>query len=156
MTAMLDPNSGEFSAEALRNLQRSRVVSLAFISGVLLFGGVMLFIQQGKLTDQLGLISIMGLVGAVVCVIVSWVMPPQIAPLFPAESPAQTWFLQTLMGMAILEGAAISNLMAVMMEHCQYSLAAAGFLVVVMVLRFPTAARFRTWLQLRQQDSGLT
>jgi len=150
----IDPDSGELSADALRHLKMGRVVSLAMISGVLIFAGILFVVQQGKLVDELGLLSIVGLGGGVVSVIVSWVVPPLIAPTFPVESVAHAWFLQTVMSMAILEFAALSNLTSVMMEHCQYSLAVAGVLAVVMMLRFPTASRLRSWLQLRQQNSG--
>jgi hypothetical protein len=133
------------------------------ISGVLIFAGILFVFQQGKLRDELGLMGLAGLGGSAVAVIMSWVVPPLFFATFPvgsdaAESPvesvAQTWFMQTVMTMAILELAALSNLTSVMLEHCQYSLAAAGVLAVVMMLRFPTASRLRTWLHLRQQNSG--
>jgi hypothetical protein len=163
MSEGIDPDSGELSADALRRLKTGRVVSLAMISGVLIFAGILIVFQQGKLSDELGLMSIAGLGGSVVAVIMSLVLPPLFVPTFPVESDApefavesvaQTWFVQTVMSMAILELAALSNLTSVMIEHCQYSLAAAGVLVVVMMLRFPTASRLRTWLQQRQQNSG--
>lgn len=163
MSEGIDPDSGELSADALRQLRTARVVSLGMISGVLIFAGILFVLQQGKLIDELGLMSIAGLGGSAVAVIMSWVVPPLFAPTFsvgsdaaesPVESVAQIWFMQTVMTMAILELAALANLTSVMLEHSQYSLAAAGVPAVVMMLRFPTASRLRTWLQLRQQNSG--
>lgn len=155
MSDGINPNSGELSADAQVLLKGSRVVSLAMISGVLVFAGVLLVVQQRKLSDQLGVISTMGLVSTAVLLIVSWVVPPLIAPKFSSESSAQTWFLEMLLTMVFLEAAALSNLLGVMMEQCQYSVAAVVVAVVIMVLRFPTASRLRTWLQLRQQNSGV-
>lgn len=153
MSEGIDPDTGELSADALGHLRTMRVVSLALISGVVMFAGILLVVLQGKFSDQLGLMTIMGFVSMPVCVIASWVVPPLLAPIFPVESPAQTWFLQTLLSMVLLEGSALSGLVNVMINHCQYSLAVAGIPTVMMVLRFPTASRLRAWLQLRQQSS---
>lgn len=155
MSDGMDPNSGELSADAQRLLKGSRVVSLTMISGVLVITGVQLVVQQRKLSDQLGMISTMGLISTAVLLIESWVVPPLIAPRFSSKSPTQTWFLEVLLTMVFLKAAALSNLLGVSMEQCQYSVAAVVVAVVIMVLRFPTASRLRTWLQLRQQNSGV-
>jgi hypothetical protein len=64
----------------------------------------------------------------------------------------ELWSKQVVIGSALLECGAVVNLIAMLVDECWYSLAVAGAVTAVLLLRFPTKSRLQVWLQLRQQD----
>jgi len=61
---------------------------------------------------------------------------------------------QTIVSVALLEGAAFFNIIACMIEHNRWSLAVAGGLVFWMLARFPTQTRVEHWVETRRIGSG--
>lgn len=64
MSEGIDPDTGELSADALGHLRTMRVVTLALISGVIMFAGILLVMLQGRFRDQLELTTIIGFVSS--------------------------------------------------------------------------------------------
>jgi hypothetical protein len=60
---------------------------------------------------------------------------------------------KTIIGLALLEGAAFFNLIALMVEHNWWSLAIVGGLVLWMLALFPTRTRVSHWVEARQMQS---
>jgi hypothetical protein len=62
-----------------------------------------------------------------------------------------TWASATIIGLALLEGAAFFADVAYMQEGQPLALGVAGAAVMLILLRFPTESRLRGWLELQGQ-----
>jgi len=158
-----------FPVERLRAMQ---IIAAALIVGVLMFGGLAMYMvfaeRQGQLPEgQLPVISLLALAMLVVNTPLAFFLPGVVArnglrqmaatPRAAADAQDDTIRLLTLrqtvmiIGLALLEGAAFLGLVAFLVEGQTFALAVAGVVVILMLIQFPTEARVRSWIDFQAQ-----
>lgn len=141
--------------QTVRTLQ---IITLAMVTGVLLFAGIVVFLQ---LTQDAGpnaatgvIISTLGAGFAVAAFVMHLVVPSLIARQQARSASDEQLYevfqSKTIIGLALLEGAAFFNLVAGMVEQQWWSLAVAGGLVFWMLTMFPTQTRVAQWVETQQ------
>lgn len=65
---------------------------------------------------------------------------------------AGVYMSRTIIGGALLEGAAFINLVAYMINRHWSNIGMAGFLVIVMAVTFPSQSHFETWVDQVRRD----
>jgi pilus assembly protein TadC len=139
-----------------------RIITLSLVMGVVIFGLIVVFVMgaldpanaapAGPFTTM----SYMGAAFAAVAFVLHLVIPNFIARETinkgngSERSKLDAFRMKTIVALALLEGAAFMNLVAVMTEHQWWSLAVAGGLVFWMLARFPTRYMIENWLQPEQ------
>jgi hypothetical protein len=134
-----------------------RIITLSLVMGVVIFGLVVVFsmgaldpanaVPAGPLT-----MSYLGAAFAAVAFVLHLVVPNVIARQTinrgngSEQTKLEAFRTRTIVALALLEGAAFINLMALMMEHQWWSLAIAGGLVFWMLARFPSRTMIENWL----------
>jgi hypothetical protein len=156
-------NTLERDAEVFRT---GRLIALVMLSGVAFFAMVLVFIHGGALQERVGLVGMVGLAMAGGSLVMSVFLPGLLGNQLlsksssgesaPAggvrESLRQAWLTRTLISVAILEGAAVVNFIAGLMETSWFSLAAMAVIWGVMLARVPRAAAMRSWIDERQDE----
>lgn len=138
---------------------RSLQISVgAFILGVVAYGGFVL--KQGGLAGppQPPSTATVGAGAAALSFLLHWFLPqlvmkqPIRASGGDGEILVGAYMSQTIIAMALLEGAAFLNLFALSKEHHWWSLAAAILLIMAMAAQIPTAVRIAHWVEARQLE----
>ena len=170
----LNAKQRQFLRSILANM---RIIAAALISGVVVFLAVVLFVFTGDLPPGRPLHTYIALGAGVFALFFSFIIPALIGGSIKqaliegkrVELPSQfkadpgvgivgnlLFLSQTrlIIGYAILEGAAIYNLVAYMLERQQVSLATVGLLLAAMILKFPTQGRLEAFVadELRSID----
>lgn len=151
------PNTPAFD-KAVRN---SMIVHGTLLSGVLTFLGVILIlVKTGRFAQQnnedLHLLSYVAAGTGAMMAVLALVMPPKVDAMFrrkltsgAAKSPLVTidrcWFARTVISAALLEGAALFNVVVYQLAGRLLSLMVVGALVLLMAALFPTMDRARRW-----------
>jgi hypothetical protein len=143
------PNTPE---QAVRVAQ---IITGALVMGVVLFAVVALLFV-GALDDSADgvILSGMGAAFAVVAFVMHLVIPAQIARQQTRTTEESqlygVYVTKTIIGLALLEGAAFFNLVALIVEHNWWSLAIVGGLVFWMLAMWPTRTRVDHWVETQQ------
>lgn len=155
----------------LRGLQ---IIAGALMSSVVFFTFIVLITTQGKFDGNIGVITMVGLIFSGLATINHVVIPKLIVTTQLRQAAASLTTEATnadkinkllsiyrtgmIVALAMLEGAGFLSLVALMIEHHVVSLAATGFLFLMMVVRFPTRNRVQWWVadELRKLNSGLS
>lgn len=160
------PLNQDLPPELLQPLRAMQVVVLALVSGMLVFGGVMVFLSA-RVTPNPGLWLLVylciGAVGFVVVLrrVVLRVMLKtergKIARLYPAAGAgtaqaenaalAQLFIRSTIAGTALLEGSVMFNAITFLLTRHPLTLVLAVVVLAGMAMQFPTRARFEEWLE---------
>jgi hypothetical protein len=133
----------------------AQIITIALVMGVVLFGVVALLFV-GALDDPADgvILSGMGAGFAVLMFVMHLVIPAQIARQQAGTADESqlygVYVTKTIVGLALLEGAAFFNLVALIVEHNWWSLAIAGGLVFWMLAMFPTRTRVDHWVETQQ------
>lgn len=138
-----------------------RIITLALVMGVVIFGVIVVFVMgaldQGQAAPAGGTtLSYLGAAFAAVAFVLHFLIPNSIAQQKldsdqgGLRSQLEAFRLKTIVALAILEGAAFLNLVAVMTEHQSWSLAVAGGLVFWMLARLPNRNMIENWIEPKQ------
>lgn len=147
-----------------------QIIKSALALGVIMFGATTLTMTK---PPQAGLIHWIMLGQAVVLIIARWMIPGMIVARQRTAIRQGTWKLarppnsvaistdtgkllmayqtQMIVGAALLEGAAFSNLVAFLLEGQWLSLGAAAVMLAVMMMDFPTVRSVGGWLERQQR-----
>lgn len=153
-------------------VRANQIVTAGLCMGVLIFMGIVLTMQQGRLDGEPDILSWMG-IGAAVMMYANHLIIPRLlqavelkklsAERIREVDDAERWNLiapiyrtRHIIGSAILEGAAFFNLVAYMVEPFAGNLIAAAVLLVVLALKIPTATRMQFWVQDRARELELS
>lgn len=138
--------------QTVRTLQ---ILTIAMVIGVLVCGAIFVF-ALGVLNDPPDgvLISAIAAGWSVIAFVLHLVVPPivtrQQALTEAGEGFHGVYVARTIIGLALLEGAAFFNIFATLFEHNWWSLAIAGGLVFWMLAMFPTQTRVAHWIETQQ------
>lgn len=136
-----------------------QIIAASLVMGVLIFAGVVVFVLKGLEDEPTGeIVSMMAGVMAIVSFSAHLIIPQIVANKAVAaaggkldvQSMCGIYQTKMIVGLALLEGAAFFNLIAVFIEHRPWPLAIAGGLVIWMLARFPTANSVREWIESQQ------
>ncbi|MEM8874472.1 MAG: hypothetical protein AAGD32_09450 [Planctomycetota bacterium] len=123
------------------SLKTSQVITAALIGGVVVFTAVFMFI--GAEPTEEPLISWLAIGFVVLAVVGHQIVPVLVTP---GPPDGQKYFIRSLFRAAILEGAALFNGVAYLLEGQTLNLAAIGVLVGLMLIGFPTRTKFATYI----------
>ncbi|MEQ9410526.1 MAG: hypothetical protein RIK87_22515 [Fuerstiella sp.] len=140
-----------------------KIITLALVSGAVVFMGIALFISKGALVGEPDLLAWIGIGFAALQAVIHVVVPNMVAnqalnaissrQLQEADMEARMLlvtpvFLQRhIIACALLEGAAFFNIVAYIVSEFWGSLAVAAACIVLMLLKFPTASTVQWWAQ---------
>lgn len=151
-----------FSSAQLGQLRVAQIICGALASGVLFLLGVGLVMIEGDLNGNTEMFVLLAAGIAVGAVLLHGVMASrfpsadQLREYRQAENPAEPlarFFVQRLITtLAVLEGAAVMNAVAIMVSRSWVSVIAVSCLVVMMLFRFPTAESLRNFTEAQLQQ----
>jgi hypothetical protein len=145
-----------------------QIIAGALIAGVVVFGVIVVF-GFGALNQPPaeGVIRYMAL-GFIALELVPFALVPTFVTgdsvtraqqgnrLLEGEGlPYGLYQTRMIIRFALLEGAAFFNLVAVIIEHHWWNLAAAGALAFAMLLMFPTRTRVEQWIETQRMQSDI-
>ncbi len=137
----------------------TQIITGAMVGGVVTFAAIVVLALGALIDASNGLfISGAGAVFAGVAFVLHLVIPPLIAARQGRGADNQqlygVYLMKTIIGLALLEGAAFFNLIACLVEHNWWSLAVAGGLVFWMLAMFPTRTKIEHWAETQQMSLG--
>ena len=109
-------------------------------------------------SDALELLGKIGLGFAAVTIVMSVIVPGMIGTLKETSSTQQylgVYQTRLITKLALLEGAAFINIVALQAEQSWWSLGTAGFVVILMIAGFPTQSKIEFWIQAQKEMSSL-
>lgn len=161
----LDPQNNELQSPDFEGSVRGmQVIAGALMSGVLFFLGIVLMSTQGDVLSfkQPEIITIIAAGFGLLMIVNHFVIPGIIASTqlrqltsndFTGSDEATridklvgVYRIQLIIGLALLEGAAFFNLVALMIEKSGFNLCTAGVLFALMLMRFPTRDKVSFWV----------
>ncbi len=161
-----DPHHGGLQGKSFEDAVRGmQIIAAALMAGVLVFRSIVLVITQGNVfgTQTPEVVTILGAGFGVLAIVNHLVIPKIIAGSqlrqivsngfseLDAESKSDRLFGvyrgQLIVALAMLEGAAFFNLIALMVEKNVVALGVATLLLSTMVMKFPTRDKVSFWVQ---------
>jgi hypothetical protein len=171
----------ETPASAAQWLMTAGILTFSLIAGVVIFAAIVLLVLrsgrlfEGEWWSPTGTLTLVGLGTALAMIVLSMVLPPlierralasrltgpvsnEVTPGFEDWGPGAAELLPVLMTghivrLALLEGAALLNLIVYIQEGKVWSLVAAGVLIVLMISTLMTETRVRGWLETARETS---
>lgn len=159
------PGSGVKASQLSAMLRISRIITLALIQGVVIFAVLVLFINQMQLNGAAGRMTWLSVGFAGLMIVNMMIIPGLVttaqlqrfsaADLRDRSEQEQCELVypafqtQLLVACALAEGAAMFCVVSYLIERNWMSLAAAGVMVMLMAMRFPTRAGVEFWLENR-------
>lgn len=145
--------------QAVRVMQ---IIAAALVMGVLVFAGIVLALGSLNQPPRGNLVSLIGAGLAILCFVLHLLVPGAAARSRAAgvseNADVSVWceIYQTklIMGLAMLEGAALANLVFCIVEHNWWSMAIAGVLVFWMLVQFPTRTRIEQWIETQRTNQS--
>tara|TARA_B100000029_G_scaffold350205_1_gene342616 strand:+ start:3531 stop:3941 length:411 start_codon:yes stop_codon:yes gene_type:complete len=134
-----------------------QIIAVALVLGPAVFAAVVLATFQGA-SDSLELLGKIGLGFAAVTIVMSVIVPGMIGTLKETSSTQQflgVYQTRLIIKLALLEGAAFINIVALQAEQSWWSLGTAGFVVILMIAGFPTRSKIEFWIQAQKEMSSL-
>jgi len=133
----------------------TQIVSAALMFGILTFSGVAFVIGRGE-GDGQPIVSFVGVGFAAIALVLQFFVPNalvmaqggtlrQISGEERRRALGGLYMTRTLIVMAILEGAAMLNIVAYILEHQIWSYAVVAVILTMMALRFPSQGKFDEW-----------
>lgn len=135
----------------------TQIVTVALILGVVAFSCVAFAIANGP-APAFPFMSLFGLAFAAMTVVLRFMVPAMMLGAVKkslAESKDEELMIslaglyqsKTIVGMALLEGASLMNLVAYMSEKQNWTFGVVAFLLAVMAVSFPSQGQFESWAQ---------
>lgn len=154
------------SAPTPESLVRSmQVITLAMVAGVVIFA-VIALVLIGALSQPPGqqVVSLLAAALTAVAFVLHFVLPDRMSRQPPAQlrppseelRPYMQYLSRHVIRLALLEGPAFFNVIALVVEHHWWSLAIAGVLVGWMLASFPTRERVEQWIASRRHELSVT
>lgn len=159
------PNNNLQGANFERSVRGIQIIAGALMAGVLFFFGIVLLSTQGDVFNfrQPEIITIIA-AGFGFLMIVNHSVIPRIVGSAQLKQVTSSGFAeadiatridkvvgvyrsQMIIGLALLEGAAFFNLVALMVEKSGFSLCVTVVLLALMALKFPTCDKVSFWVQ---------
>ena len=156
------------TATSLRAIQ---IITVSLCTGVLVFMGIALAVNNGAFLAEPDFLSWFGFGFAALIIVMHLLVPDFIARNmfgsidannFRASSEetrfkrvATVYHYRHIITCALLEGAALLNLVMYFQTQFVGNVVTAAVLVLLMALRFPTAHRVQTWIQHRSREIDL-
>ena len=153
--------------EPSQMIRTSQNIAISLRGGLVMFALVAISVDHKAALDS-SLISNLGAGFAALEIVLQFIVPTLIVngqitklknrPVASGRHPDYSKTLAGLfqqkmvIGMALLQGAAFFNLVAFMSEHQMFSLGIVGFLLLLMVMMFPTLSRFENWAEEMQRN----
>jgi hypothetical protein len=156
-------------AASVRILQ---IISAALMMGVLSFLFVVLMVTAGDVLrrDNPTLITVIAAGVGMLIILIHFVFPPMITSAQLRSLGGSGWNqlddaarrerimgvhrVQHIIGLAVLEGAAFLNLIALMIGHSMFSTAMVVLLLSLMLAKFPTETKVSWWVQEKLRESN--
>ena len=153
----------ELSTQSEQRIVATQIITIALVMGVVVFGLVSV-LAVGALSEPPDgqFLSVFALVFTGINFVLHLILPNRIAdwgsnqeanPNADANDLLGIFQTKTIIGLALLEGAAFFNLIACIVEHNWWSLAIVGALVFWMLAMFPTKTRVLQWIETKQMTS---
>lgn len=135
----------------------SQIISGALIMGIVMFGGVAFVVAKGA-GDQAPMLAFIGIAFAGMNTVLRFIVPtiivnaakPKLIEANNADRMVQLAGLyqtKTIIAMAVLEGAALLNLVAYIIDKQLWSYGVVAFLLAVMAISFPSQGQFESWAE---------
>ena len=155
------------SVEGMTVGRQLQIICGAMIIAVVIFGAIAFgTFAPGAPTlpgPAVPMVSLVSLAVAAMALVARMIFPTLIAngmraSLAEADDAGRQTILgkmyqsRTIVGMAVLEGAAFMNLCAYMTERRPWSFGVVAFLLAVMAVAFPSQAKFESWAHDFQRD----
>lgn len=167
-TSPTQSNDVPLSQAAADAVKQLRIISFALLSGVMTFAVISLVVNGFGFDADPDILSWIGLGFAGLMIVNSFVIPPVIAknqvkaiaarPTTDGSAPDHTEELlgvfrtQTIVGCALLEGAAFLNLVTTLVTPFVGNLVAVAVLMALMLSRVPSPSKLQFWVQDRTQE----
>lgn len=145
-----------------------RIVTIGMVSGLLIFGAIALVLKGGAIAGEPDLVSWLALGLAAVSVLLHLVVPGQLAAaalnsVDPQELQQageterfekvfNVFQMRHIIACALLDGAAVFNVVAYLLTQFVGNLAAAGLLLVCLLVRFPSTSGVQFWVRDRIRE----
>jgi hypothetical protein len=136
-----------------------QIITIALITGVVVFGGIVVLVLGGLSKPPQGqMLSMGGVAFAVIAFVMHLVIPEILVKQAIKTSNNQPaslvglFMTKTIIASALLEGAAFFNLIALMIEHNWWSLVVVGGLVLWMAAQIPNVIRTEHWVESKQLE----
>ncbi len=142
--------------QTVRGMQ---IITAALVLGVVVFAAIAVFVVGAMNEESSGVIvSAVGLVWSALAFVMHLVVPAimtrQLSRGGNREQLYGAYRAKTIVGLALLEGAAFFNIVALIIEHNWWSLAIAGGLVFWMLSAFPSTTKVEHWVETQLMQSG--
>lgn len=146
----------KYAIHPLSMIRTSQIITVALIAGVVIFAlAAQLLLPDGPAPQPF--IAWIALAFAVPLIALRYVIPGMLVKAslkdarqnighFTPNQLRPVFQTRLILGLAMLEGAAFFNLVAYLLERQWFSMAAAGVLVLLMVMMFPTLNQYENWV----------
>ena len=135
----------------------SQIISGALIMGIVMFGGVAFVVAKGA-EDKVPMLAFIGIAFAGMNTVLRFIVPtiivnaakPKLIEANDADRMVQLAGLyqtKMIVGMAVLEGAALFNLVAYITDKQFWSYGVVAFLLGVMAISLPSQGLFESWAE---------
>jgi F0F1-type ATP synthase membrane subunit c/vacuolar-type H+-ATPase subunit K len=152
----MSSDAGSREAALEQTLLLGRIIASTLVFGVLVFATLVIVLRLGEPAAETVLVSSLAAgVAAVVVIIRQIVIGIMTGRAADARSeqtePLALYQTRLIVGLGILEGAALFNLIAYFLEGHWWSLGIVAALVAWMMAAFPTRGRMRRWVEASEQ-----
>lgn len=147
-------------------VKAAQIVTFAMVAGIVSFGGIAVVVGGLHQDEDAFLSMILGGI-SLGPIVMSLVLPSLISPeriqsrqtgagssVSPEMVPYQVMFTRVLLRSGILEGAALLNLIAYLLEGQWWSIGLAGVILLILLTNFPTASRFHHYAEMQNSFSN--
>ncbi len=160
MSGQLDATSDASRSMISTQTRLLQIIVCSLITGVLLFTGFVIWsgaLRQPPGGRMLTYLAVgMGMVMAVLHVVVPGLVERAALANQAVGSGVQSllgvYVIRTIIAAALLEGAAFTSVVAVMIEHHQWVLGVTVVLLVLMIMQIPSSTRIEHWLESRLME----
>ena len=150
-------NRPPYDAKLPSMIRKSQLIAVALMLGVIAFGLIAVFIG-GKVKPATPIMAYLAVAFAAQVIALRFFIPGLVVKSqleemkdegtsSVAERLQGLFQIKVIIGMALLEGAALFNLIAYIANGQWFSLATAGFLLVLIGMMFPTMHAFESWIE---------
>ncbi|MEM1212233.1 MAG: hypothetical protein AAGI68_08025 [Planctomycetota bacterium] len=141
-------------------LLTNKIIAGALMGGLTVVTCMMIFINGGKATP-FSVVTALGLVIGVVCILASLLLPASLAKASRTETTqaddplAAEFSTMLIVRLALLEGGGVINAVLFFLNPWWPQLALIGLMLGIMAINFPTENRWRDYLETREREDEL-
>jgi hypothetical protein len=163
MSESTNPAPDQRSEFVLVQTRVLQIIVCTLVVSVLMFAGFVVLSGHLQRPPQGQVLSYASLAMAMVMIVMHVVVPGFVERAALANQPvgtaepelARVFVTRTIIACALLEGAAMMSLVALMIEHRPWVLGVTAVLVVLMLLQIPSRTRIEHWLESRRMDRAM-